>query len=160
MSPDDDPSSAAVESGDGVLHSASLALRRHTDARWVEISSDVLRRVSRVSRASHPVTAQAESGPFQVSEQVLITALQRELDGVRHCEVSDIMVHTNAGAYTGTTIIITARYPYPIISVADQIRERAQRSLRRLLGAVSPQVTVSAMHVHANDVTAHDPKLG
>ncbi len=143
-----------------VLAGAAAALRNHTDDRWVEVSGDILTRVMRTWRASHPVSAHGPGGTFHVSENVLRAALQRALDPVPHCEVVDIHVRANGADYTGVTIVVTAKYPHPLIPMADTLRDLAQTCLVEILGPVVPPVTVSAMHVHIGDVTPHDPKLG
>jgi hypothetical protein len=155
----EDLSAASREAAnEAILHTAATELRGHTDHRWVEISGDVLSRVMCVSRPSHPLRAQAPGGEFHVSEQVLVAALQHALDEVPNCEVTHIQIQADGETYAGVTIIATAQYRVPLISLADQIREVASRPLSDILGPITPEVTMSAMHVHIEDVTPGDPK--
>lgn len=148
------------EVGETSLRVASGALRGHTEDRWVEVAGDMLTRVMSVSRVSHPIRARSVSGSFYVSEQVLSASLQRALDVIPLCEVTGIQVQADADTYTGLTIRLAVQYPYPLIPIADQVRAMARQQLAEILGPVSPVVTVSTMHVHVDDVTTGDPKIG
>ncbi len=141
------------------LQSAAAELRDYTEERWVEIADQMLKNVLRRQRPSHPILATSASGRFHVSEQVLMTSLQRALDSVPYCEVTGIQIHADGNVYTGITIVLTAQIPTPLIPLADQIRAIARARLEEILGAPPPEVTVKAMHVHIEDVTKGDPKL-
>ncbi|MEP6528150.1 MAG: hypothetical protein ABJA86_13425 [Nocardioidaceae bacterium] len=159
MNSDDLAAASREAANEAILHTVATELRGHTDDRWVAISDDVLSRVMCISRPSHPVRAQApRGGYFHVSEQVLVASLQHALDEVPHCEVTHIQIQADGETYTGVTIIVTAQYRVPLISLADQIRGLASGRLTDILGPVTPEVTVSAMHVHIEDVTPGDPK--
>lgn len=157
MNPEAPPT---VEVPSAVLTSATAALRAHTDGRWVEVSRGMLSGILSRSRSSYPVRAQAPMGPFSVSEHVLVMSLQCELDSIPRCEVTGIQIDASGDTYTGVTIVVTAQYPDPLIPLADRLRDAAQRRLREVLGAVIPEVTVSAMHVHVADISRTDPKRG
>ncbi len=137
---------------------AATALRDLTDHRWVEVADTMLAKVLRRQRTSHAVGARNRTGAYHVSENVLRMSLQRAIDPVPHCELVDIRFDLARDVYLGVLLIVRVQYPLPIIALADQIREQACAGLTRILGAVQPPVTVSAMHVHVDDVTVGDPK--
>lgn len=140
------------------LDAAAGQLRVHAEERWVEIADDMLLSILRHRRPSHPIRASSWSGDFHVSEQVLVTALQRALDPVPQCEVTEIHIHADRDVYTGVTIVVTAQYPYPLIPLADQLRDLGQVRLEEILGSSAPDVSVVAMHVHVNDIHRGDPR--
>jgi hypothetical protein len=159
MNSDDLAAASRGAANEAFLDTAATELRGHTDDRWVEIAGDVLARVMCISRPSHPLRAQSARGHgFHVSEQVLVASLQRALDEVPHCEVTHIQIQADGETYSGVTIIVTAQYRVPLISLADQIRDLASGPLTDILGPVTHEVTASAMHVHIEDVTHGDPK--
>ena len=144
---------------DPLLRSAATALHQHTDQRWVEVSGDILVRILSMSRPSHPLQAMSQDGSYQVSELVLVMSLQRALDVIPHSEVTHIRIKAERDRYQAVAIVITVEYPFPIIPIADRIRDVSVRVLEQILGA-SPEINVSGMHVHVGDVTRGDPKLG
>ena len=161
MAMNSDNGSPAETAGDELrLGTAATALRDHTDDRFVEVAGDMLRQLATISRPSHPILARTPVGSFRISEQVLASTLQRTLDVVPHCEVTEIRIKADRDRYTGVTLMIVAEYPHPLIPLADHLRDLAVAHLRTMLGAVVPRVTTSAMHVHVEDVSETDPKLG
>lgn len=159
MNPRDDaPQDKLTEADEARLRLAAAELRDHSDERWVEIADRMLISVLRRQRPSHPIRAESRSGGFHVSEQVLVTTLQHVLDHVAHCEITDIHIHADRDIYTGVTILMRAQYPYPLIPLADQVRDIAHQTLADILSAPPQHVTVEAMHVHIEDVTKNDPK--
>lgn len=149
----EDPGSSGVRRATTILHS-------YDDPRWVEVADGVLGRVMSARRRSLPVLAQTRRGSFRVSEAVLRQRIQEALDPVQHCEVDEIAIHLAGQTFIGVTLIVTVQFPYPIIAIADELRGRARACLAPLLGQVTPQVTVDAMHVHVEDVTPGNPKIG
>jgi len=139
---------------------AAASLREHVDQRWVEVADGVLASVLRKHRISHPVGARTAAGGYRVSEIVLKRLLQDALDPVPRCEVEGIRIHVEGETYTGVTLVVTAQFPDRLIPLADVLRERARECLTSVLGAVTPPVAVHAMHVHVENVTVGDPKIG
>lgn len=132
---------------------AAQLLRDQADERWVEISDRVLEKALRVTRRSMPVRAASAGGPVNVSEQVLIAGIRQALEPVTGAIPTDIKVHSDErNNYTGVLICLTADYGSPILPVADDIRNRTEHALTRMLGVLTPPVTVSTMHVHIDDV--------
>ena len=142
------------------VSSAARSLRDHTDDRWVEVRDEVLTKVMSHPRPSHPVAALAPGGPFHVSEKVLERSLLDAVDPVPNCEVAGIVLHADRDRCRGVTIALRARYPEPLIALADAVRLAASERLSDILGPVTPAVTVATMHVHVADVTREDPKRG
>lgn len=150
-------STASPATGEQVLRSAASQLREHVDGRWVEIADAVVARALAASRPSWPVLAQAGGGPVRVTEQVLVTYLRDSLAAVDGCETVAISVRTDDEVCTGLVIAVAARYGTVLVPLADRVRTVAESTLARLLGPVSPPVTVEQMHVHVSDVTPGDP---
>ena len=137
----------------GVPQGAGEVLRRRTDERWAEIVDDVVARALRVTRRSSPIQVAGLAGAVTVSEQVVVTLLHEALATVPGGRPSAIDVHTDEGGhYTGVLVVVAVDYGSSVLDVADEVRLRAGALLRELLGPVEPPVTVSAMHVHVDDV--------
>lgn len=158
MNSDDINPPTLTTADEAILDTAAGELREHVEERWVEIADDMLLSILRRRRPSHPIRATDSAGHFHVSEQVLVTSLQRELDQVPRCEVTEIHVHADRDIYTGVTIVATAQYPDPLIPLADQLRLLARARLDRILGESVPEVSLNVMHVHLNDISKDDPK--
>lgn len=138
-----------------------LSRTERTDRRWVEIEEAVLDRVLTASRPSHPVLGHSDAGPFHLSEQVLTYHLLRAADAVPRCEAAAIAVHTDEQQRcTGITVVVTARYGYSLLEIADDVRAAVRAAVPHVLGDVRPAVTVTDMHVHVHDITTGDPKRG
>ena len=155
MIPDDpgQPRPSAPTASGSHVDSAIASLRSRTDARWVEVSDAVRRRAMQVTRRSLAVHAQAPGGPVHVSEQVLITYVRSAVGDVPGGRLEDITIAADAlHRYTGITLYISVDYGYPILPIADTMRDLAASQLGALLGDVAPPVTVTTMHVHVQDV--------
>jgi len=141
---------------------AAAELSRQADARWVEISDRVLAKALGATRRSHPVRAQASSGPVQISEQVVITHLRDALDGaVPGSALSHVRIDIEGrDVLAGVAIQLIAQYGRPLLPIAAEIRALATTRLIELLGPVAPPVTVELLHVHFSDVTRQDPYSG
>lgn len=149
------PSPAAEAAVDQAAH----LLRRHVDSRWVEIADHLLSQALTATRRSYPVRALAAGGRVHVSEQVLVAYLRAAIADVAGAAPTNIVVRTDAGyRYTGVAIELIAHYGQPLLPIADRVRELAAATLTELLGPVTPQVTVTTMHVHIGDVTETDPR--
>ncbi len=152
---------------DPLLTQATESLRGRRDDRWVAIENRVISAALAATRRSRPIRAQNDepdlpssvTGSTFVREQVLIAYVSRAMDGVPGSAVERIVVNSDHDLYTGLTIIVRVQFGQRIISLADELRARAEIALRELLGAVTPPVTVTAMHVHVDDVQLSDPNL-
>ena len=160
MTPDaGGPGAESMSAEQRDLDVAAQALRDHTDERWVEIADSMLAGVLATTPPSHPLRGQLGSEAFYVSEQVLTNYLLDAIDTVPDVEVDAIQIHADQDRYTGVTILITARHGLALLPVADSIREAAQARLLEVRGQSVPQISVSPMHVHVEDVTPGDPGL-
>jgi len=144
------------------LRLAAAALRRHTDERWVEVSDRVVARAMTVTRRSMPIRAQADSGPIQVSEQVLISYLRAAIDGtVPGSAVAHVTLQVRGrDELSGVTVQLIAQYGVPLLPIADEVRLRAIECLEGVLGPTPTPVTVIPLHVHFCDVILGPPGAG
>lgn len=159
MSESDDQAPGPAPAADALLRAATADLRAHVEPRWVEVADAIMSSALRVSRPSPPLVAQAPSGPVHVAEQVVVAYLRDSVDPVPGCEVRNVRLEVEQERCTGVVIVVAARFGEPLIPLADEVRNRAERRLTELLGTAAPPVTVTQMHVHVADVTRGDPKL-
>lgn len=150
--------------GRSILARAADELRGHQDQRWVEIEDLVLSRILLATRRSRPVRAETpdadNDGRTYVSEAVLTAYLADALDDIPGSAVDEFLIATDRdNNYTGITIVVCVQFGQIIIPLADRLRQAAESVLTTLLGASSPPITVTGMHVHVDDVQSDDPKL-
>lgn len=159
MSQRDDQTHEVELEGQALLRTAAADLRSHVEPRWVEIADSLTSRALRASRPSPPVRAQAPSGPVLVAEQVVVTYLRDSLHPVAGCEVHNIRLNVRDERCTGLVIVVAAQFGQRLIPLADDLRNRAESVLAKVLGQDMAPVTVTQMHVHVADVTPGDHSL-
>lgn len=159
MTPCHPPEADENPAGVAVLEAATADLRAAGDSRWIEVSDRVLAKAMTATRRSHPVRAQATSGPVHVSEQVLVTHLRAAVDEqVPGSAPVHIYVHTSGqDRFSGTTVCLVAEYGRPLLPIADRVRDVVHTELSTLLGPVIPKVSEHTMHVHFCGVTEGHP---
>jgi len=141
------------------LKTASAALRAQADQRWVEISDRVIAKAITATRRSHPIHAQASSGPIQISEQALISYLRAAINAtVPGTALAHISLQARGrDELAGVTIQLIAPYGTPLLPIADDIRTRAIQCLLEVLGPSATPVTVTHLHIHFCDVDETNP---
>ena len=156
--PEDGPQLSARD--EALLAEAAQSLRRHTDARWVEVSSTILSSALRATRRSRPVRAGAPGGTVHISEQVIVSYLREALDG--HIPGTAIAgIHLDIAdhdTFNGVLIDMIIQYGTEILPVADHTRAIAATVLEELLGPLADGIYIRTSHVHVSDVTTHDPQ--
>ncbi|MEO7234784.1 MAG: hypothetical protein ABIW80_05365 [Lapillicoccus sp.] len=151
------PPEAAARSA--ALDRAATQSRQRLDARWVEVSDQIVATALTARRRTRPLRAEGRSGPVYVSDQVVVSDLRATIDGaVRGSAVAQVDLEVRQDdRLAGVVVQLVAQYGVALVPMADRVRELTRRRLAELLGPVPLPVTVRTMRVHFRDVTREDP---
>lgn len=147
-------SSPSAGLGERLLARAADGLRRHQDERWDEVSGRVLARLRSIPLRRESVRGIAPSGPFDVSESVVVSHVSASVEAAvpEAVVVAVRLAVTARRALAGVVVEVAVDFASPVGPLADRIRATVLAVLPDVLGAAAGPEAPVPVEVRVVDI--------